>query len=150
VIFETITAIKVANDAISAIKEMAGNIQSITEIGPHLSKLTDAEEELKEKADNGDMESFFKLEEVRQRKKQVRELMIYAGRPGLLEDWDRHVKVQKERRENERKRIAQAKARKRQQIKEIFISAGIILGTLCAVGIFIYALVWFVNFKGKL
>jgi hypothetical protein len=76
--------------------------------------------------------------------------MIYAGRPGLLEDWDRHVKVQKERRENERKRIAQAKARKRQQIKEIFISAGIILGTLCAVGIFIYALVWFVNFKGKL
>ncbi len=149
-IFETIAAIKVANDAISVLRQMAGNVQSISEIGPYLSKLTDAEEELKEKADKGDMESFFELEDLRAKTKQVRELMIYAGRPGLLQDWDRHVRVQKERRENERKRIALAKAHRKQQIKEVFISASIILGTLCAVGIFIYALVWFVNFKGKL
>lgn len=148
-IFEAITAIKVANDAISAIREMAGNVQSITEIGPHLSKLTDVQEELQEKADNGDMESFFKLEEIRAQTKQVRELMIWAGRPGLLQDWDRHVRVQKERRENERKRIALEKANRKQKIKEVFISISIILGTLSAIGIFIYALFWFVNFRGK-
>ena len=148
-IFETIAAIKVANDAISAIREMAGNVQSITEIGPHLSKLTDVQEELQEKADNGDMESFFKLEEIRAQTKQVRELMIWAGRPGLLQDWDRHVRVQKERRENERKRIALAKANRKQQIKEVFISISIILGTLSAIGICIYALFWFVNFRGR-
>tara|TARA_R100001015_G_C4627780_1_gene187503 strand:+ start:1850 stop:2299 length:450 start_codon:yes stop_codon:yes gene_type:complete len=148
-IFETITAIKIANDAISAIREMAGNVKSITEIGPHLSKLTNAQEELQEKADNGDMESFFKLEEIRAQTRQVRELMIWAGRPGLLQDWDRHVRVQKERRENERKRIALAKARRKQQVKEIFISIGVIIGTLCAVGICIYALLWFMKFKGR-
>tara|TARA_R100000388_G_scaffold94316_1_gene81144 strand:- start:1091 stop:1540 length:450 start_codon:yes stop_codon:yes gene_type:complete len=148
-IFETITAIKIANDALSAIREMAGNVKSITEIGPHLSKLTNAQEELQEKADNGDMESFFKLEEIRTQTRQVRELMIWAGRPGLLQDWDRHVRVQKERRENERKRIALAKARRKQQVKEIFISIGVIIGTLCAVGICIYALLWFMKFKGR-
>ena len=148
-IFETITAIKIANDALSAIREMAGNVKSITEIGPHLSKLTNAQEELQEKADNGDMESFFKLEEIRTQTRQVRELMIWAGRPGLLQDWDRHVRVQKERRENERKRIALAKARRKQQIKEVFISIGVIIGTLCAVGICIYALLWFMKFKGR-
>ena len=148
-IFETITAIKVANDAISAIREMSSNVQSITEIGPHLSKLTDVQEELQEKADNGDMDSFFKLEEIRAQTKQVRELMIWAGRPGLLQDWDRHVRVQKERRENERKRIALEKANRKQKIKEVFISISIILGTLSAIGIFIYALFWFVNFRGR-
>ena len=148
-IFETIAAIKVANDAISAIREMSSNVQSITEIGPHLSKLTDVQEELQEKADNGDMDSFFKLEEIRAQTKQVRELMIWAGRPGLLQDWDRHVRVQKERRENERKRIALEKANRKQKIKEVFISISIILGTLSAIGIFIYALFWFVNFRGR-
>jgi len=128
---------------------MSSNVQSITEIGPHLSKLTDVQEELQEKADNGDMDSFFKLEEIRAQTKQVRELMIWAGRPGLLQDWDRHVRVQKERRENERKRIALEKANRKQKIKEVFISISIILGTLSAIGIFIYALFWFVNFRGR-
>ena len=67
-----------------------------------------------------------------------------------MNDYQKFIATRKQLKENERKRIAQAKARKKQQIKEILISAGIILGTLCAVGIFIYALVWFMNFKGKL
>jgi len=149
-IFETIAAIKVANDAISAIREMSGNVQSITEIGPHLSKLTDVQEELQEKADNGDMESFFKLEEIRNQTKQVRELMIWAGRPGLIQDWDRHVRVQKERRENERKRIAQAKARRKKLVKEWTSGIALTIAILSAVGLVFYILYWIMNVKGRL
>ena len=150
VIFEAIAAVKIANDAIGAIKEFAGHITSVGELGPQLTKLADAKEQIERKAKGGDMEAFFALEKINQREAEIKQLFIYSGRAGLWNDYQKFIATRKQLKENERKRIAQAKARKKQEIKEILISAGIILGTLCAVGIFIYALVWFMNFKGKL
>jgi len=149
VIFEAIAAVKVANDAIGAIKEFAGHINSVGELGPQLTKLADAKEQIEKKAKDGDMEAFFELEKIQQREAEIKQLFIYSGRPGLWTDYQKFIANRKQLKENERKRIEQAKARKRRQIKEWTIGIAVTLAALSAVGLFGYILYWIITTKGQ-
>jgi len=149
VIFEALAAIKIANEAISAIKEFAGHVNSVGELGKPLTKLADAKEQIQKKADQGDMEAFFALEKIRQREEEIRTIFIYSGRAGLWEDYQKFIANRKQLKENERKRIAQAKARKRRQIKEWTIGIAVTLAALSAIGIFGYILYWLITTKGR-
>jgi len=141
-IFEAIAAIKVANDAIAAIKEMAGNVQSVGQLGSHLTKLTDAEDEIRQKANQGDMDAFFALEKINQEKKSIREMMIYGGRAGLWEDWQRFQATRRELRQKEQQRIAAKKARKRRMMIDITVGTLLALSILTAVGFIGFLFYW--------
>jgi len=148
-IFEAIAAIKIANEAIGAIKEFAGHIQSVGEMGPHLTKLADAKEEIEKKAKEGSMEHFFELEKIKQQEAEIKQLFIYSGRAGLWDDYCKFIANRKQLKENERKRIEQAKARKRRQIKEWTIGIVVTIAALSAVGILGYILCWLIVTKGQ-
>jgi hypothetical protein len=148
-IFEAIAAIKIANEAIGAIKEFAGHIQSVGEMGPQLTKLADAKEELEKKAKDGDMECFFELEKIRQREAEIKQMFIYQGRAGLWDDYCKFIANRKQLKENERKRIAEAKKRRQKQIKDWSIGIGVSLAVLSAVGLIGYIFYWIVTTKGK-
>jgi len=148
-IFEAIAAIKIANEAIGAIKEFAGHIQSVGEMGPHLNKLADAKEEIEKKAKEGSMEHFFELEKIKQQEAEIKQLFIYSGRAGLWDDYCKFIATRKQLKENERKRIEQAKARKRRQIKEWTIGIVVTIAALSAVGILGYILYWLIVTKGQ-
>ncbi len=148
-IFEAIAAIKIANEAIGAIKEFAGHIQSVGEMGPQLTKLADAKEEIEKKAKDGDMECFFELEKIRQREAEIKQMFIYNGRAGLWDDYQKFITNRKQLKENERKRIADKKARRRKQIKDWSIGIAVTVATLSAVGICGYFLYWLISVKGK-
>ena len=148
-IFEAIAAIKIANEAIGAIKEFAGHIQSVGEMGPQLTKLADAKEKIEKKAKDGDMECFFELEKIRQREAEIKQMFIYNGRAGLWDDYCKFIANRKQLKENERKRIAEAKARRQKQIKEWSIGIGVALAVLSAVGLIGYIFYWIVTTKGK-
>jgi preprotein translocase subunit Sss1 len=149
VIFEAIAAIKIANEAIGAIKEFAGHIQSVGEMGPQLTKLADAKEELEKKAKDGDMECFFELEKIRNKEAEIKQMFIYQGRAGLWDDYCKFIANRKQLKENERKRIAEAKARRKKQIKEWSIGIAVSLAVLSAVGLIGYIFYWIVTTKGK-
>jgi hypothetical protein len=148
-IFEAIAAVKIANEAIGAIKEFAGHIQSVGEMGPQLTKLADAKEVIETKAKNGDMEAFFELEKIKNQEEEIKRMFIYSGRPGLWEDYQRFITNRKQLKENERKRIAQAKARKKRLIKEWTLGIVLSVATLSAVGICVYFLYWLITTKGS-
>ena len=148
-IFEAIAAIKIANECIGAIKEFAGHVQSVGEMGPQLTKLADAKEEIEKKAKDGDMECFFELEKIRQREAEIKQMFIYQGRAGLWDDYCKFIANRKQLKENERKRIAEAKARRKKQIKEWSIGIGVALAVLSAVGLIGYIFYWIVTTKGK-
>ena len=148
-IFEAIAAVKIANDAIGAIKEFAGHITSVGELGPQLTKLADAKEQIERKAKGGDMEAFFELEKIQQREAEIKQLFIYSGRPGLWEDYQKFIINRKQLKENERKRIEQAKARKKRLIKEWCIGTAVTIAALSAIGICAYLLYWLITTKGK-
>lgn len=148
-IFEAIAAIKIANEAISAIKEFAGHVESVGQMGKDLTKLADAKEDLEKKAKDGDMECFFELENIRRQEYEVKQMFIYAGRPGLWEDYVKFIENRKTLRENERKRIAAQKARRRKLIKDWSIGIAVTIAALSAVGICGYFLYWLISMKGK-
>jgi len=121
---------------------MAGNIESIGQIGKHLSQLTDAEEEIKKKADQGDMDAFFELERIKNHKESIKTMFIYQGRPGLWEDWLRFERTRKELRDKERKRQAAKLARKKRIIKETCLTVVLALSILSAVGFIGFLFYW--------
>lgn len=141
-IFEAIAAVKVANDAIGAVKELLNNVQSIGQIGDHLTKITDAKEELKQKADGGDLRAFMQLEEIQKQEYQLKQMMIYQGRPGLWEDYQKFQATRRQIRENEIKRQEAAKAQRRRQIRDWGIGIAIAIGILSAVGFVGYVFYW--------
>jgi len=149
VIFEAIAAIKIANEAIGAIKEFAGHIQSVGEMGPQLTKLADAKEQIEKDAKAGDMEAFFELEKIRNKEAEIKQMFIYQGRAGLWDDYQKFMQNRKQLKENERKRIAEAKKRRQKQIKDWSIGIGVSLAVLSAVGLIGYIFYWIVTTKGK-
>jgi len=149
VIFEAIAAIKIANEAIGAIKEFAGHIQSVGEMGPQLTKLADAKEEIEKDAKAGDMEAFFELEKIRNKEAEIKQMFIYQGRAGLWDDYQKFMQNRKQLKENERKRIAEAKKRRQKQIKDWSIGIAVTLAVLSAVGLIGYIFYWIVTTKGK-
>ena len=148
-ILEAVAAIKMANEAIGAIKEFAGHVHSVGQMGPHLTKLADAKEDLEKRAKQGDMNCFFELENIRTKEAEIKNLFIYAGRPGLWDDYQKFIANRKQLKENEHKRIEQAKARKKRLIKEWTLGIALSIAILSAVGICAYFLYWLITTKGS-
>jgi len=141
-IFEAIAAVKIANEAIGAIKEFAGHVESVGEMGKDLTKLADAKADLEKAKDAGDDEAFWALEKIKKHEAEVKTLFIYAGRPGLWEDYCKFIANRKQMRANAQKREAAKKARRKRLIKDWAIGIGVTLAALSAIGLFILLLVW--------
>lgn len=148
-IFEAIAAIKIANEAIGAIKEFAGHCESVGQMGKDLTKLADAKDELEKSAADGDMDAFWTLEDIKRQETEVKNMFIYAGRPGLWDDYCKFIANRKTLRENERKRIEAAKARRKKLIKDWSIGIAVTVAALSAIGLCVYVLYWVITTKGK-
>ena len=118
-----------ANAAFAVIKTAVQNGKDIAAAGSAIANFVGAKEDLQRKASkkgNGsDLEEFMALEQIREQEEQLKQIMIYAGRPGLWGDWQKfQAKARIQRRDEE---IARAK--KRKQIIEItIITCFLILG----------------------
>jgi len=148
-IFEAIAAIKIANEAIGAIKEFAGHVSSVGEMGKDLTKLADAKEELERSAADGDMDAFWTLQDIAKREREIKDMFIYQGRPGLWDDYCKFINNRKEMRANAKKREAAKKAARKKMIKDWSIGIAVTVGALSAVGLGAYILYWIISTKGK-
>ena len=110
-----------ANAAFSVIKQAVQHSGDIAKAGSAIAKFVGAKEDLQKKASKkgggSDLEEFMALEQIREKEEQLKQFMIYCGRPGLWGDWQRfQAKARIARREAE-----EAAKRKRKQIFEIAI-----------------------------
>jgi len=110
-----------ANAAFSVIKQAVQNSGDIAKAGSAIAKFVGAKEDLQKKASKkgggSDLEEFMALEQIREKEEQLKQFMIYCGRPGLWGDWQRfQAKARIARREAD-----EAAKRKRKQILEITI-----------------------------
>ena len=148
-IFEAIAAIKIANEAIGAIKEFAGHVNSVGEMGKDLTKLADAKEKLQKSAADGDMEAFWALEDIKRHEAEVKQMFIYAGRPGLWDDYCTFIANRKQMRENERKRAEAKKLARKKAIQNGFLYGAVGIAVLGVVGGAVALLLWLISLKGK-
>tara|TARA_Y100001938_G_scaffold143371_1_gene216039 strand:+ start:912 stop:1361 length:450 start_codon:yes stop_codon:yes gene_type:complete len=133
--FEAVAAIELANQAINSIKELAGHVTSVGQMGKHLTNLADAHDEIQKRADEGDSQAFWHLEQIKEREREIKDLFIYAGRPGLWQDYQTFMKNRRELRRKAEEREKQKKLAKKRAIKNaILYSVTIILGALTVAG----------------
>ena len=110
-----------ANAAFAVIKTAVQNGSDIAKAGSAIAKFVGAKEDLQKKANKkgggNDLEEFMALEQIREQEEQLKQIMIYTGRPGLWHDWQRfQAKARVARKEAE----TEAR-RKRKQYFEIAV-----------------------------
>ena len=137
-----------ANAAFAVIKAALKNGKELVDVGGRVAEYFD----LKDKLQNGanekaggrplhgrtDIEEFMALEKLRDQELQLKEEMIYAGRPGMWEDWQKFQAMMARKKREEREaaeRAHRAMMAKRQQALEIFLAA--LFATAAFIGVVI-------------
>jgi hypothetical protein len=120
-----IAELAAANAAFAVIKAAINNGGEILAAGQKIFDYFDAkasiQKRLNEKAkpghDHSEMEEFMALEQLKAQEEHLRQSMIYAGRPGLWDDWVKYqAQAARRRREvAEAAKLAQAKREKEMQ-----------------------------------
>ena len=136
-----------ANAAFQVIKSAVQNGKEIASAGKAIANFVGAKEQLQKKAQKkgggSDLEEFMALEQIREQEEQLKQIMIYAGRPGLWGDWQRfQAKARIARREAE-----EAAIRKRKKIFEITVITLFFVLGLTVFGAFVALLM---HHQGKL
>ena len=130
------------NAAFSVIKQFVSNGKELASCGKHISDFVFAKERIekqvsKQKAKGiagGDLEEFMALEELKQKEEELKQIMIYVGRPGLWADWQ---KFQAEARKSRRHAERMAKKR-REEILEIAGYSIAFIAMLAVGGLILY------------
>ena len=134
-----------ANAAFSVIKTAVNNGADLTRCAKQIGQLVGAKEDLQKKVNKkkathqtNDFEEFMALERIREQEEQLKQLMIYCGRPGLLGDWQ---KFQKDARIARRE--AEEAAKRRQEKIIEYVGAGVVaLLIIAALGALVYWMAW--------
>jgi hypothetical protein len=139
--------IAAANAAFAVIKGALANGKELHQLGSRVFDYFDnkaiIQERATKKGGGSDMEEFMALEQLNAQEVELRERMVYAGRPGMWDDWVK-FQAQAARRRREQKEAAVREARRRQKQLEDFaeyIALGLgifILAGLMVVGFVLY------------
>ena len=123
-----------ANAAFAVIKQAVRNGREIADCGKAVSDFVSAKDTLQRRGTKkknsifnntqaNDLEEFMALEKIRQQEEELKQYMIYAGRPGLWNDW---IKFQAQARVRRQKEAAERK-RKIARIGEILLASALIV-----------------------
>lgn len=134
-----------ANAAFAVIKQAVQNGRELADAGSAITKYVGAKEELSRRAKkkkkpgtaNSDLEEFMALEKLKQQEAQLKETMIWSGRPGLWQDWQA---FQAQARKSRRVQEALAKKRREEFIRALGIFVGIVAGVIGIFGLVVWAL----------
>jgi hypothetical protein len=136
-----------ANAAFAVIKGALANGKELHQLGSRVFDYFDNKANIQEKATKkgggSDMEEFMALEQLRQQEEELRERMVYAGRPGMWDDWVKFQAAAARKRREAKEAAAREKARRAEQtakmVEYIAISmAAVILAALMIYGIVLY------------
>ena len=126
------------NAAFGVIKTAISNGKEIADVASSIASFVGAKEKLEKKADKhgsgSTLEAFLALEKIKEQEKALKEIMIYAGRPGLWSDWQKfQAKERVRRREAEIAAAARRKKVVEGTIIAVFVACCLaVLGALAA------------------
>jgi hypothetical protein len=138
-----------ANAAFAVIKGALANGKDLSDLGSRVFDYFDnkakIQQKVTEKGNRSDIEEFFALEKLNAQEVELRERMIYAGRPGMWADWQKFqaaaARRRREAKEAEIKAIKLRKAKMDQLIEYLVLGvASLILAGLLIYGGIIYML----------
>ena len=143
-----------ANAAFSIIKQAFQNTGEIVSAGNALVSYFDSKNALQKKANakgnRSDIEEFLALEQLRQQEDELKDMMIYSGRPGMWQDWIQfQAQAARARREAEAEEVR--KRLKRNERIYLAFEWGLAITVGVCVLIALFYLAWFIKtYKGGL
>lgn len=139
--------IAAANAAFAVIKGALANGKELHQLGSRVFDYFDNKAKIQEsatkKGGGSDLEEFMALEQLRRQEEELRERMVYAGRPGMWTDWQKFqaaaARKRREDAEAAKRESARRAARLARMAEYIAIGmASVILAALLIYGIVIY------------
>lgn len=116
--------IAVANAAFKVIKTAIANGQELHDVANQASDYFNSKSVITKKANKtgnkSDMEAFMALEALKEQEQHLREVMIYAGRGGMYNDWLQFQSDCKRNRLKEDQEQARKAAKNKKQLLELF------------------------------
>ena len=150
--------IAAANAAYAVIRKAVENGRELTSVGKQIAAFTDAKDNLQKHAnkkknsiwsnftgkDESDLEEFMALEEIREKENELKQMMIYLGRPGLHNDYIAFCVEARKRRQEAQKE----KERRWAAFVEGF-QTWFLVGTLVIVGVgVLLGTIWILRYRG--
>ena len=133
--------IAIANAAYKTIRSAIQNGRELHSVGKQIAAFTTATDEIskgKDKKknsiwskftgkDESDLEEFMHLEDLKKKEEELKQLMIYLGRPGLHSDW---VKFQVEARKKRQQEEKEREIKKKELMETLWMLTWIIGGAV--------------------
>jgi multidrug efflux pump subunit AcrA (membrane-fusion protein) len=136
-----------ANAAFAVIKGALANGKELSALGSRVFDYFDNKAKLQEKATQkgggSDMAEFMALEQLKQQEEELRERMVYAGRPGMWEDWVKFQAAAARKRREAKEAAAREALRRKERLAQFteYIALGmaaVVLSGLIIYGIVLY------------
>ena len=141
--------IAAANAAFAVIKGALANGKELSALGSKVFDYFDNKAKIQEsatkKGGGSDLEEFMALEQLRLQEEELRERMVYAGRPGMWNDWVKFQAAAARKRREDAEAAKREKARKAARLAQLIEYtvlgvASVILAALITYGIILYML----------
>jgi hypothetical protein len=134
-----------ANSAFAVIKAALANGKELSDLGSKVFDYFDnkakIQQKVTEKGNRSDIEEFFALEKLNAQEVELRERMIYAGRPGMWQDWQKFQAAAARRRREAKEEAAREAKRRQQQLEDMAEYIAIGLGVIVLAGLLIGGIV---------
>lgn len=144
-----IAEIAAANAAFAVIKGALANGKELHQLGSRVFDYFDNKAKIQEKATQkgggSDLEEFMALEQFKQQEEELRERMVYAGRPGMWTDWVKFQAAAAKRRREEKEAIAREKARRAEQLEKMIEYIAIGMASIILAALLVYGFVIYMN-----
>jgi hypothetical protein len=138
-----------ANAAFSVIKQALANGKELSALGSRVFDYFDnkaiIQERATKKGGGSDMEEFMALEQLNAQEVELRERMVYEGRPGMWQDWQKFQAAAARKRREAKEAAAREALRRQQQLEDIAEYIAIGLGVLVLAGLLVGGIVFYMN-----
>jgi hypothetical protein len=137
--------IAAANAAFAVIKGALANGKELHQLGSRVFDYFDNKAKIQEsvtkKGGGSDLEEFMALERLRQQEEELRERMVYAGRPGMWADWQKFQAQAARKRREDAEAAAREKKRRAERLAQLIEYIAIGMASVVLAGLLIYGIV---------
>jgi hypothetical protein len=148
-----IAEIAAANAAFAVIKGALANGKELHQLGSRVFDYFDNKAKIQEnvtkKGGGSDLEEFMALEQLKQQEEELRERMVYAGRPGMWGDWQKFQAQAARQRREAKEAAARAAILRKQRMQELVEYAVIGVAAVILTALIVYGIVIYMTYIRK-
>jgi hypothetical protein len=145
-----IAEIAAANAAFAVIKGALANGKELHQLGSRVFDYFDNKAKIQEKAtkkgNGSDLEEFMALERLKQQEEELRERMVYAGRPGMWDDWVKFQAMAARKRREAKEAAAREAARRAERAARLTEQIVMGMATVILAALMIYGIVLYIRY----